>query len=103
MFYIKSNIKLTDVNRKNPLQGSTCRPLLFFSNGLIRTGLIIISPDETLDMTGIYHDRLIGIHFYKDINPFNDFVEGTGFDMREGSLLIGTGIVTECLGEDYPT
>ncbi len=100
MFFIKADICLTDVNRKNPLQGTTCRPMLYLPNNIIRTGLLFIGGDEVLDMTKCYDDRLLGIYAYKDINPFSVFAVGTNFQLAEGSILIGNGVITKCIGEN---
>ena len=97
MFDIKADIQLTDRYRKQSIRGNTYRPLIFFGDGLIRSGLLKLAKKEYLEMNGQYRDRIIGIYFYDD-----DFAEkiyvGQEIILAEGSKEIGYGRITEILG-----
>lgn len=98
MYLIKANIQLIDALRQRPLQGETCRPLLFFADNIIRSGLIFIQKEELLSMTEYYENRLIGIYFYKDIDYKNIFSVGAKFEIAEGTAVIGYGEIVEVVG-----
>jgi hypothetical protein len=100
MFLITANLDFKDAKRKNPIQGYTYRPLLFFGT-IIRSGLIVLDGNEYLEMGENYENRLIKIYFYKDLDVEKEFYVGRSFKMAEGSIqsgFIGTGIITEIIG-----
>ena len=101
MFLLKANLDLTEKYRKRPIQGQTYRPILYFSNTCRRSGLIVLEPDEQLDMTLSYNDRLIKIYTHEDLDTNKEFFIGRQFIMAEGSPLsglIGQGVITEIIG-----
>ena len=101
MFVIKADIQLTDQSRKNPIQGNTYRPMLFFSDTIIRSGLLVLEPGELLEMTGHYKNRTIKIYFHEDLDTEKEFYPGCEFTLRAGgSALIGKGIVTAVPGKE---
>lgn len=99
MFYFRANIELTDEFRNTPIKGDSYRPLLFFPNNITRSGLILLRESEQLEMNGFYENRLIGIYFYKDLDTNNVFKVGTFFKLAEGIKVIGSGNITESIGE----
>jgi hypothetical protein len=104
MFLIKANLDFNDSKRKNPIQGDTYRPLLFFSI-IIHSGLIVLDGNEYLEMGKSYENRLIKIYFYKDLDVEKEFYVGRSFIMAEGSIesgFIGTGIINQIIGIEEP-
>lgn len=99
MFIIKANIQFIDKYRQSAIRGNTYRPLLYFDNYVIRSGLIFIDNNELLHMDKSYNNRLIGIYFYKDLDYINIFKVGETFEIKEGTVLIGFGEITEVIGE----
>ncbi|MEY3240022.1 MAG: hypothetical protein RIR11_1460 [Bacteroidota bacterium] len=100
MLLIKANLDFNDAKRKNPIQGDTYRPLLFFGT-IIRSGLIVLDGNECLEMGKSYENRLIKIYFYKDLDVEKEFFVGRSFIMSEGGFetgFIGKGVITEIIG-----
>ena len=99
MFSIKADLQFSNTRRKRPISGEPYRPILFFSEGLNRSGLIVLAPGEQLEMDQAYPDRLIKIYFYKDLDVTKEFYPGRPFVMGEGGAPIGRGVITEIIGE----
>ena len=99
MYQIRANIQLNDKHRKQKISGDTYRPLLYFSDTVIRSGLIVLETHEFLEMSEYYKNILIKIYFYEDLNCEREFFIGREFELKEGSVLIGDGIITEVIGE----
>lgn len=102
MYSIIANIVLENEHRKTPIQGNAYRPLLFFSKDLVRSGLLVLDENEILEMDRAYDKRLIKLYFYKDLDTEREFYVGRTFTMAEGgSAVIGKGVITEVIGEEW--
>ena len=97
MFDIKADIQLTNKYRKQSICGNTYRPLIFFGDGLIRSGLLKLEEEEYLEMDRAYKNRIIGIYFYDD-NFAEKIYVGQEIVLAEGPKEIGYGCITEILG-----
>ena len=101
MFAFKADIQLTNEFRKIPIQGNTYRPLLFFGNNVVRSGLFILDEGEMLQMDNAYKNRLLKLYFYKDLDVNKEFFVGKEFFIAEsGRALIGKGVITAIIGEE---
>ncbi len=101
MFLIKADLSFDNKFRQVPITGNTYRPLLFFSDKVIRSGLIVLEVDEVLEMTQSYENRLIKTYFHKDLNTDQEFFVGRSFIMAEGgTAIIGRGVISEIIGEE---
>lgn len=102
MFLIRVNLTLTNQFRKTPIRGNSYRPLLYFSNQLIRSGLLVIDEGEELKMDQKYDNRLIKIYVYRDLDTKGEFFVGRTFILSEGGTagIIGEGVITEVIGEE---
>lgn len=101
MFAFKADIQLTNEYRKTPIQGNTYRPLLFFSDTVVRSGLVVLAENEVLQMDEAYKDRLLKLYFYKDLDVDKEFFVGREFFMGESAKnLIGKGVITAIIGEE---
>ena len=101
MFLIKADLTLSNEHREDPISGETYRPLLFFSNKVIRSGLLVLGENTSLQMDQAYKDILIKIYFHKDLDTTKEFYVGREFVLAEGGRAkIGTGIITEVFGEE---
>lgn len=101
MFLIRADIELDNKFRTIPITGNVYRPLLFFSDNIIRSGLLVLDEGEILEMNKAYRNRLIKIYAYKDLDILKTFYVGREFIMAEGgSAVIGKGKITEIIGED---
>ncbi len=101
MFLIRADLFFDNKFRQIPITGNTYRPLLFFSDQIIRSGLIVLEADEVLEMTQSYNYRLIKIYFHKDLDTSKEFFVGRPFTMAEGgTAVIGRGVITEIIGEE---
>ena len=99
MYQIRANIQLSDKNRQQKISGNSYRPLLYFSDSIIRSGLIVLENYDYLEMDKSYENILLKIYFYKDLDCSKEFFIGRKFELREGSLSIGDGIITEIIGD----
>lgn len=101
MFLFKADLSFENTHRQTPITGNTYRPLFFFSDKVVRSGLIVLSDGESLEMTHSYKHRLVKIYFYKDLDVDGEFYAGRTFTMAEGgSAIIGRGVITEVIGEE---
>lgn len=101
MFLIKADLTLSNEHGEKPISGETYRPLLFFSNKVIRSGSLLLRENTSLQMNQSYPGILIKIYFYKDLDTAEEFYVGREFVLAEGgSIKIGTGIITEVVGEE---
>ncbi|MCC6723321.1 MAG: hypothetical protein IT258_02335 [Saprospiraceae bacterium] len=100
MFVIKANLTFVNVYRSKPLAPPFYRPLLFFSDKLIRSSEIPIAENEALNLDCTYDQRIVKIPVYKDILIEKEFFVGRNFIMKEGATaVVGFGEITEILGE----
>ena len=103
MYLFKANLAFQNDFRQKPITGNPYRPLLYFSNNVIRSGLLVLEKDEVFEMDQSYSDRLIKIYFYKDLDVEKEFFVGRAFTMAEGgTAIIGQGVITEVIGEESP-
>lgn len=100
-FNIIANIHLSDENRKQEIKGNNYRPLLSFSNTVIRSGLIDLEEKLSLKMNKSYDNVLFKIYFYEDLDVENEFFIGREFNILEGTTFIGSGIISEIIGKQY--
>ena len=98
MYLFKANIHLSDKNRTKEIKGNNYRPLLYFSNTVIRSGLIDLEERLSLEMNKPYNNVLFKIYFYEDLDVENEFFIGREFEILEGSTFIGSGIISEIIG-----
>lgn len=98
MYLFKANIHLSDENRKQEIKGKSYRPLLSFSNTVIRSGLIDLEEKLSLEMNKSYDNVLFKIYFYEDLEVENEFFIGRLFNILEGSTFIGSGVISEIIG-----
>lgn len=100
MFAFKANLTFVNVYRTNPILAPFYRPLLFFSDKLIRSSELPLNIGEKYEMDRVYLDRIIKIPIHSDIDPFLEFYVGRKFVMKEGvAVVLGVGEITQILGE----
>ncbi len=63
MYHFKANIHLSDENRTQEIKGDNYRPLLYFSNTIIRSGLMDFKNMAYLEMGKSYYNILFKIYF----------------------------------------
>jgi|GEM_PF-4647373 len=98
MYQIRASIHLNDEHRKDPIRGTAYRPLLYFSDSIIRSGLLDIEDKPFLEMGKFYENILFKIYFHLDLDCEKEFFIGRKFDLAEGSVLIGSGEITDIVG-----
>lgn len=98
MYQIRANIHLKNEHRKDPIGGIVYRPLLYFSNSLIRSGLMDIEDNSSLEMDKSHENILFKIYFYSDLDCEKEFFIGRKFDIAEGSNVIGLGEIVDVIG-----
>jgi translation elongation factor EF-Tu-like GTPase len=98
MYLFKANINLSDEYRKQEIKGNHYRPLLSFSNTVIRSGLIDLEDKPYLEMNKSYDDILFKIYFHEDLDVENEFFVGREFRILEGNTFIGSGIISKVIG-----
>jgi hypothetical protein len=98
VYLIRANIKLNNEHRKEPISGTVYRPLLYFSNLIIRSGLMDIEDKSFLEMDKFYENILFKIYFYSDLDCEKEFFMGRKFDIAEGSNVIGIGEIIAVIG-----
>jgi hypothetical protein len=99
MYNLRANIQLSNKYRKSDIKGNEYRPLLHFSDKIIRSGLIDLEYRDKLEMNKSYKNILFKIYFYLDLDCSLEFQIGRKFKIAEGSTIIGYGEIVENIGE----
>lgn len=98
MYHFKANIHLSNENRTQEIKGNIYRPLLYFSNTIIRSGLMDLKNMAYLEMGKSYDNILFKIYFYDDLDVENEFFIDREFKILEGRTFIGSGVISEIIG-----